>query len=104
VQILDQDFCTVRFEADTVVAVVDDAVLDYDVCGAVCVPAISVFGQCAATAVTADRDVAEDDVATVGHEVVVLRRVPEVEIGDAAVVQTDRAKKNGTQNVDVLCV
>jgi hypothetical protein len=49
-------------------------------------------------------DVREDDISRVGHQRVPLRAVSELEIRDAAAMETDGAEKNGTQDVDVLCI
>lgn len=101
VQVLHQDVSAVRLEADAVVAIIDDAILDHDVAAAVRVPAVGVLSRVVALAVPGDGDVAEHDVAAVGYEVVVLWAVAQVEVGDAAAVEADGAEKDGAQDVDV---
>ena len=101
VQVLHEYVGAVRLERHTVVAVVDDAVLDHDVGAAIRVPAVSVLGRVLGARRAADADVAEHDVAAVGDKVVVLRRIPHVEICDRAAVQTDGAEQDGPEDVDV---
>ena len=103
-EILDQDLCAVSFETDTVVSIVDDAVLNDNVGASVSVPAVGVLGHVAAIAVPTDCNVAEDDVGAVGYKVIPLRGIAEVDILDRAAVETDCSKEDGTKNVYVLCI
>ena len=73
--ILHQYTSRIGFEGDAVVAVIDGGVLNSDGLGAIHVPAVGVFGHVGAAAVACGEDVAEDDAAAVGDEVVPLRRV-----------------------------
>lgn len=71
-EILDQDLGAVGLEADAIIAIVDDTVLNDDVAAAVGVPAIRVFSSVLTLAVSADADVAEDHIRRVRHKIVVL--------------------------------
>lgn len=50
------------------------------------VPAVCILSRVVASAVARDIDIAEDNIARVCHEVVPLRGVSQVEVGDAATV------------------
>jgi hypothetical protein len=56
-KILHDNVGAVGLERDAVIAVVDDGVLDDDIVGAVCVPAVRVLGGVIANATTRDIDV-----------------------------------------------
>ena len=99
--ILHDDIRTIRLEADTIIPIIHHAILDHNVGRAIRIPPVRVLGRVVALAVPADVQVREDDVAAVGDEVVVLRRVAELEVRDAAAVQADRAEEDGAQDVDV---
>jgi len=103
-KILNQNFRAVALETDTVVSIVNDAVLNDNVGASVSVPAIGVLGHVTAIAVPADCDVAKDNVGAVGYKIIPLRGVAEVDILNRAAVETDCSKEDGTQNVDVLCI
>ena len=78
------------------------AVLDDDVVAAVRIPAISVLGGVVVRAATSNVDVAEDDIGAVDDEVVLLRAVAELEVGNGAALQANGAEQDGPQDVDVL--
>lgn len=98
---LDEDAGRVGLEADAVVAVVDDRVLDDDVGRAVRVPAVGVLGRVGGGGAAGDGEVGEDDVGAVGDPVVVLWGVAEVEVGDDGVLEAGDAHEHGAEDVDV---
>jgi hypothetical protein len=83
------------------VAVIDDRVLDSDVGTAVSVPSVGVLGWVAALTRSSNVDVVEYNVGGVRYNVVPLRTVPQHEITDGRVVQTNDAHENGAENVDI---
>lgn len=83
------------------VTVIDHAIHDGQIAAAVRIETIGVLCGILALREPADVEVVEDDVAGVGHEVVVLRAVPEDEIRDDAVLETVDADQHGPQRVDV---
>ena len=101
VQVLHQDLRRVGLEADTVVAIVDGAVLDRDLARAVHVPPVRVLRSVVAPAVARNEQIAENDVAAVGYEVVPLRRVEQVQIADKSTVQANGSEEDGAQGRDV---
>lgn len=103
-QVLHQNACAVWLEANTIVAVVDDRVLDDDVGAPVSVPTVGILGLVVTLAVTTDCDVAEDNIAAVGNKVVVLGRIPQIQIGYGAALQTNGAEEHRAQDIDVGCV
>ena len=80
VHILNQDLGTTGLEGDTVVTVVDNAVLNDDIRRTVRVPAIGILRFVLASRVASDVEVVEDDICTVGQEVIPLRRVAKVKV------------------------
>lgn len=101
VQVLYNHVGAVGLERDTVVSIVDHTVLDDNVAAAVGVPAVGVLGRGVALAVSADGDVVVHNIGAIGHPVVVLWRVAQVQVRDGAVVQTDHTEQDRAQNVDV---
>jgi hypothetical protein len=73
VQVLDNDLGTVGFEADAIIAVVDDAVLDDDVGAAIGIPAIGVLRRTCALTGACNVDVVERNARAVCDPVVILR-------------------------------
>lgn len=59
VQILHQHFRAVRLERNTVIAIVDHTVLNYNIRAPVCIPAIRVLRSVVALAVPTDADIRE---------------------------------------------
>jgi len=103
-QVLNQNLRAVWLERDAVVAIVDDRILNDNVGAAVRIPTIGVLRCDVVLAIATDVDILKDHVRAVGHEVVVLRRVTEVEVGDGTIVQADGAEEDGSENVDILSV
>lgn len=103
-KVLHNNVCAVWLERHAVIAVVNMAILNDDIAAPVCIPPIGVLRRVVALTEAADCDVAKNDVGRVRNKVVVLRGVAEVEVGDGATVQTDSAKKDWTEDVDILGV
>ena len=82
VHVLNQDLSAVGLEGDTVVTVVDNAVLDDNVRRPVRVPTVGVLRFVLAGRIASDVEVVKDNIRTVGQEVVPLRRIAKVEIRD----------------------
>lgn len=104
VHVLDQHFGTVGLEGDTVVAVIDNAVLNDDVRRTVRVPTICILRFVFAGRVASNVEVIEDDIRTVSQEVIPLRRVTKVEIRDRSAMQANCAEQDRAQDVDVLSI
>lgn len=103
-EILHNDVCAVWLERHAVIAIIDMAILNDNIAAPVCIPSIGVLRRVVALTEAANRDVAENDVGRVRNEVVVLRGVAEVEVGDGATMQTDSTEKDWTEDVDILGV
>lgn len=104
VHVLNQDVRTVRLERHAIVAVVNHTILNHDVRAAVCIPTISVLRRIVTRTVSTNVEILKDDVGAVGEEVVPLRRVSQVEVGNGSAVQTDGAEEDRSENVDVFGV
>ena len=104
VHVLNQDLSAVGLEGDTVVTVVDNAVLNDNVRRTVRVPTISILRFVLAGRVAPDVEVVEDDICTVGQKVIPLGRVAKVKIRDGSAVQADCAEQDRTKDVDVLSI
>lgn len=77
-------------------------VLDHNVRAAVRIPPIGVLRRAARHTASRNGNIAKHDVCRICNQVVPLRRISEVQIGDATAVQADSAKKDGAQDVDVF--
>ena len=99
VHVLDKDGGGIGFERNAVVAVIDGGVLDSDGRRAVHVPAVCIFRDISGAAVSRGENVAENDGAAVGDEIVPLRGVEEVEVADGPGVQADGAEEDRAQCV-----
>ena len=104
VHVLNQNFSTVGLEGDTVVTIVDNAVLNDNVRRTVRVPTIGILRFVLASRVASDVEVVEDDICAVGQEIIPLWRVTKVKIRDGSAVQADCAKQDRTKDVDVLSI
>lgn len=102
--VLDKHLRGVRFEADTIITIVDGGVLDSDMGGAVDVPSVGVLCCIVRLAEARDVDVGEFDVRRIGNPVVILRAVPQVQVIEGPAMQADDADQDGTKDVDVLRV
>lgn len=100
-QTLHDDSRRVGLERHAVIAVVNHTIHNDDIRAAIRIPAIRILRLILALTGALNTDAAKHNIAAIRNNVVPLRAVAQIDVGDGAAVQTNGAEQDGPQDVDV---
>jgi len=83
------------------ISIIHHRIHDGDVLTAICVPPVRVLGRVLTLGETRDVNVVEDDVARIGHKVIVLGAVAQYKVRDDAILEAVDTHEHWSQGVDI---